>query len=298
MTTKVLDVSDRDLLDEGSEARLALGSCHHYTEFLGGMGDVINRMHQCDWYVSLPRLSEGTKVVVAFMSHNPAGLDFFRWIPSRARITVLNMGFTEKWKDPEWRVVRGLPATNFHPYAIGRVDYHPSPEDEKELDQLHRIGTYVAFVASAGTPERNFKPDLRERMVDRCLEKGYKVVSVGGNYQRRMFDGQRDCLGSRPFEERFVDRIGVHQLVDKLSAAGSVKVLERAAGAVVTHTALCLAAWYVRTPTFLLYNADVKRIYVPLGFKGYLFGAARPGNDHMEFSEYADVRLTRFLENL
>lgn len=298
MTTKIIEVASGDLMREESEARQALRSCNHYSEFLGGMGDVLNRMHQCDWYVSLTRLPEGTKVAVAFMSHNPAGLDFFRWIPSKAEITVLNMGFTEKWNDPAWRSSHGLPEKNFHPYAIGRVDYHPSPEDERELDQLNRIGAYVALVASAGTPERNLRPDLRERVVDRCLEKGYKVVSIGGNYQRRMFDGQRDCLGPRPHEEKLVDRIGVHQLVDKLSAAGSVKVLERAAGAVVTHTALCLAAWYVRTPTFLLYSADVKRLYVPLGFKGYLFGAARPGNDHMEFSEYADVRLTRFLENL
>lgn len=264
-----------------------------YLEFVGGLGDVINRFHQCDWYVSLEVLPEDERVTIGYLGHNPAGIDLFRWIPTRGRVLLMNVGFSGAWDKPEWREKRGLPETEFRPYDIRRIDYHHAPSDAKVLDDLYRIGPYVAFVASAGTPERNIPGKILEEAADLVLSMGYKVVFLGGTYKRNV---EGDLLGIPREEVRIRDRYGVFDLIDRLSVPGSVKALERSAGVISAHTALCLASWYSRTPTFLLYNEFVTRQYVPHGPYGYLFGMARPGNDGMEFKDYAPDRLKKFLE--
>lgn len=285
----------RGVADLGPEEREHFFSSRHI-EFLGGLGDVINRCHQCDWYVSLSEMKPGDRATVFYLSHNSAGLSLFRWIKTEGTVLVLNVGFSARWNDPAWRMERGLPRVDLYPYDIRRIDYYPSAADATELASLYRLGPYIAFVCSAGTPERTIPESLREAAATIALAVGLKVVTLGGNYARNSSDPT--IAGIKREEVHLSARYGVVDMIDRLSVPGSIKAIERAAAVFTAHTALCLASWYVRQPTFLLYNEFVQTNYVPRGPHGYLFGMSRPGNDHMEFSQYEGRRLSRFLSNV
>lgn len=264
-----------------------------YMEFVGGLGDVLNRCHQCPWYESIADLAPDEEAALVLLSHNPATLSLFRHHPTRGTLRIYDLGFDGRFLNPIWRASMGLPSeTGFVPKNVDRIALYPAPEDVPVLAALP--DRYVAFIASAGTPERNLPEPIVEDAVDVALSLGFSVVFLGGTYVHRY--RSLGSLGPGPRHElRPRLRPGVISLIDRLSVPGAGVVLDGAWAVFTAHTALCLFAWYRKRPTFLLYNDFIARTYVPLGPAGYLFGLARPENAGLEIPDYRSDRWKAFL---
>jgi hypothetical protein len=279
-----------------SEVGNLIDSAAIYAEYVGGLGDAILRMYFSgqSWYGRLETLTEREHAVVTLMSHSPYLKEVFLWHPKRKRIHVLDLGFTttfHPWENREWRVEHDLPPeAPCPPYTPSdTLTFYPSPSDRGMLRRIRKSPSrYIVLAAVAGKPEKSIPPVLREEIAWVTTMFGFRIVVVG----RSSYFRPEDLSWSRkPSRKDFVDA------VDRLTVPGMMRLVKGAAGIVSADTSVLHAAWQEHKPVFLLYNRWTAENLVPRGPVGYMQGIDRGETDHMEFSNYTNDRLRRWLSN-
>lgn len=265
-------------------------------EWWGGLGDVINHIHWLPCYASLHEGNPPAAVLVS--SHNNHVIELLQHHPEAERLIVVNLGFHVDFPKPEWRAQHGLkPMACEHSLPGPRpVQYYPHPTDINIIDGLFMMNRrFVVFHESAGQSDRAVPDPLMDKMENMVLAAGLTPVFVGRDYIHRFADGAKiEKLRSetRPRHSASID------LTNMLTVPGVAALVASAAGTVTSHSSVCLMAWHQNRPNFLLYNDAIKRNYVPRGMVGYMFGAGRPENDHMEFSEFTFQRFGKWLDGI
>lgn len=260
-----------------------------YSEFMGGLGDVVLRMHETGCYSILEAAGPESPAAVILMSHNPYVRELFEWHPKRDHIRVYDLGFDtpfHPWENTEWRIEHGIPpvAIPSYPQRCGRIRYYPSDGDLSFVSGVPR--PYIVISVSAGDEDRALPEPIRESVADWVIGSGFHLVVVGRSEYRR----------GRSFDIR--QRPNVIDATDLLSVPGVFRLIEGASGVVSSHTSVFHMAIEAGRPTMLIYPDFVKRRYVTRGPIGYMKGIDRPGNDHMEFGEYTEKRMADWISKL
>lgn len=263
-------------------------------EYWGGLGDLVNHIFWLPCYQALDTLQPGERAKVVISSHNPHAKELFLWHPKRAQIDLENRGFHTSFRDPVYRRSVGLPEIHEcdHGYPFSPVHFHPNPEDLPQLETIRARGKYLVFNPVAGETQKNVPLEVAENAARLASHYGFTLVLVGRNYAHDYkVPPPPGCAGRREFK---LDA-PVVDLVDKLSVPGVLELLRGAAGIFTAHSVSCMAGWHMNRPVFVLYDRFAKETYFTRKFEGYSFGAGRPENEHMEFSEYDPYRFEKWV---
>jgi hypothetical protein len=264
-------------------------------EFMGGLGDVLHNMHHTTKYTVIDTLSPGETYRVVLRSHNPFVRELFLWHPKYAQLDIKDVGFVEPW-GPEERKKRGIDEPWEHRLRpIDPLTFHPSPNDFRQIERLMAGGPYIAFCLSAGSPERNVPVETARAIADIAVAHRIKVAVFGRTYTPKVcYNGNYHevprhevVVGARP---------GVVDMIDALTIPGTAAALRGAAGVVCAHSAMCMLAWFMRKPTFLLYPQTTADQLLPLGPFGYMFGRDFPDTWHGRFADFAPRKFSDWLE--
>lgn len=283
------------ILPEKEKLKSLLKDHVHVAEWWGGLGDVINHIHWLSCYKDLENLNEGKKALLVISCHNPHAVELVKWHPNLDKMTILNVGFIPSIKNQDWRVEKGLSkdCCVHRSMERGSLTFYPSKEDMEVISSLPDIGNMMVLSPTAGTPERNIPAGIVSSIERDTVDAGFVPVLIGKAYKHHSVSkGINSTVEVRPSHPKTVNLFG------KLSVPGTAELLKRVAGSVCTHSSMALLSWHLNKKTFLVYNEAVKKVYVPLGPGGYLFGLPRPGNDGLEFSEYSSERYKKFLEGI
>lgn len=258
----------------------------HYSEYMGGLGDVMLRLIGSAWYSRLDELPDGEEAAVVLMCHNPAASQIWKWHPKRERIRIFDFGFNtpfHPWENLDWRKAHDLPEKSPcpPPYDGKPINFYPSPEDNDLLASLRAVGRYAVFAPVAGSPERTFPPDIQCSIIEGLLDRGIRPVYVGlKRYGRPVPHGSS------------VD------LMDRLSVPGTIKAIQGATAVITAHSSVLHMSWHVKSPVFLLYPKWVRDVYEKHGAVGYFFGANYTTTEHMEFPSYNREAFDRFMTTM
>lgn len=260
------------------------------SEFGAGLGDVITLIYNSERYNILEKLSPEDRAMVVLMSHNPYSRELFLWHPKVRQIDLRDVGFWWPWEDEQKRSEHHLPPAQ--PLRLIRqesVKFYPSPEDYAILQTLESF-PYVVMSAAAGGLDRNIPDgiceDISQWITDRGQrEFGLRVVVVGRTYG----------AGKRA-ERRFTPRAGLIDMIDRLTVPGTIELILRSRGVVCCHSSMCLIAWYLNRPVFLLYPKHVKEREFDRPAHQYTIGKDSPTTVHLEFGSYNRSALDRFID--
>lgn len=271
-----------------------------YLEFYGGLGDIFNHIHWLPCYGALEAMESYETATIVVSSHNPHAHELFLWHPNRERFTIINIGFYASLLQDEARRRVGFRAGGCeHPYQFLPVNFFPNPTDEAFIGdtQAHRQ-PYVVFAAAAGDLNRTVPANTVREAQEIAARRGFNVLVVGRTYKHDFYDSTPEMV-RREFR---LHGVRTFDLVDKLSVPGVAKLVQGAAGVFTAHSSVCHLAWHQKRPVFVLYDEHAKKTYLPKKpsdqYEGYMFGAGRPGNDHMWFPEYTTDRWERFLKGI
>lgn len=267
-----------------------------YMEVWGGLGDVFNHFFWLPCYTGLDFLKPSDKAFVVCASHNSCTYELFAWHPNAPRITVCDIGFIHEMKGKEKRGKMGLPLDCDHDWPIKKkAEFYPPQEDLTLIENVKRYGKYVVFALTASDHGRSISKEIGDAAASRAAANGFNVVVTGRNYKRDVETLPKECIR----EERRLNPIpGVMDLIDKLTVPGTAKLCEGAAGVFTSHSALCMLAWHLKKPTYVLYDAFAKETYFTKKFEGYSFGAGYPGNAHGAFNEWNSDLMDRWLDGI
>jgi len=257
------------------------GRPHHlyvtrYAEFTGGLGDMLHTFYTGDKYAVLESLRPDEAVGVVLTVHNPHAIELFQWHPRVDQLRILNLGFHPP--DAAFRERQGIPRTQ-PPGGGGPswpLAFYPAPGDLQLLRELGRSRT-VAFVGSAGMPERNVPMPVLEAAARICLEEGLVPVFLGRRYDHRFAEWA--VPSGLHLEQAAPEIPGVVDAIDALTVPGTLMALEKARVVFTAHSSMCMAAWFMRRPVFLLYPKAVADVFFPGGHRvalGYMEGIDRP----------------------
>jgi len=264
-----------------------------FVEFVGGLGDVIWTMHYTCKYTSLSALGPDEKRRVVVLSHNPASAEFFKWHPKAAQLDILTLPYTSPW-GPEQRRAHGL---GDEPFDTGirqphPIRFYPSPEDAPVLAWL-ASRRFIAFCLSASESHRSIPRENAETAAALAKSYGYEVMVFGRRYSPQHIHGKTKIV-MQHVEVTLEGLPGVTSLIDRLSAPGTVEALRLAAGTFCTHSALCLASWFLQKPTFTMVKQDAhERDFLTKG--GYAFGQDFPNSWHVLLNYFDPVAFEEFL---
>ena len=265
-------------------------------EFGGGLGDVIWTMHYTQKYTSLAALRPDERRSVVVLSHNPASAELFRWHPKAPQFDIIAIPYTSPW-GPDQRRAHGLPD---EPLDTGirqphPIPFYPSPDDGPVLAQL-AARRFIAFCLSASEPHRNVPIENAEAAAALATAAGYDVVVFGRYYTPKHVHGATEIVTAHA-EVTLEERPGVSSVIDRLSAPGTVEALRLAAGTFCTHSAMCLASWFLQKPTFTMVKQDAhERDFLTKG--GYAFGQDFPNSWHVLLNRFDPVAFQEFLDGV
>lgn len=262
-----------------------------YLEWWGGLGDLFNHMYWLPCYRPLEQLGQNDKVFVFLSCHNPSAWEIFAWHRFASQITVCQVGYLPGFLDKNWRRNKGIPieeglgACQHDKKPVSPVIHYPPEEEIPEIEKITRVGPYVVFSLTASTPNRDIPMQITEDALGRIISKGFQVVVTGRDYVSN-FEGAAPKPKGR--EVCLKPRDGLIDMVNRLSVPSTAKLVEKAAGVLTCHAALCMLSWHMNRPTFLLMDQKTKDINFPpkQKFEGYAFGANRPENAWLAFQEY------------
>lgn len=259
------------------------------SEFGAGLGDVITLVYTSERYAVLETLPPNERAMIVLMSHNPYAKEIFKWHPKSNQFDVRDLGFWWPSEDKEKRRLHGIPpAQPFHYVRQESVKFYPSPEDYKILETLKSF-PFIVVNAGAGGVDRNIPGDICEDSVNAIVGRGYRefnfrAVIIGRHYN----DENRK-------EHQFSPRSGLVDLTDKLSIPGTIELIARSRGIVCCHSAMCLIAWYLKKPVFLVYPKAVKDRDFDRPAHQYTLGKDFPTTIHLEFDDYKRAIMDRFI---
>jgi len=276
-------------------------SAHRYHEFWGGLGDILNHVYWLPCYGALPSMKEGERAFITVSSHNPHAHELFLWHPKAAQITICNIGFHCSFQDPSSRDPLKLPRGGcFHSLPGGPVEFYPHPSDGPAIDDARGLGRYLIFACASAEQDKYVPQPIVDAAAARALAAGWSIVVLGRNYIHHLYDFPRDTNSWRK-EVRIAPSGGVLDLVDRLTVPGVMKVIQGATGVFTAHSAVCMASYNMKKPTFVLYNEFAKKTYLPKPgepWQGYFHGAGNPNCENAWFPEYTESRMDRWLAGL
>lgn len=259
------------------------------SEFGAGLGDVLTLIYNSERYNVLEKLAPNEKAMVILMSHNPHAKELFLWHPKAGQIDLHDVGFWWPWEDEKKRAEHRLPAAQ--PLRLIRqesVKFYPSPEDYAILKTLESF-PYVVLNAAAGGVDRNIPADICEAISQGLTDRGQREFGLRAVIVGRTYNADKRT------EHRFVSRPGLIDMIDRLSVPGTIELIARSRGVVCCHSAMCLMAWYLKKPVFLLYPKHVKDREFDRPAHQYTFGKDFPTTIHLEFDDYKRAILDRFI---
>lgn len=245
-------------------------------EFGAGLGDVVTLMYTSTRYNSLERIEKDEAVTVVLMCHNPHVRELFLWHPKASQMKIMDLNFWWPKEDAERRAFHKLPSAQPFIYEPQKsCNFYPNPEERHIFDYLKSQGPYLLVSASAGSADRNIPQNIYEEAIGAALDRGLKVVVVGRSYKH---NGRVELeVKSRP---------NVTNLIDCLSVPATAKLIERASAVFCCHSAICLLAWYMKKPVFLLYPRHVKEREFDRPAHQYTVGKDFKTTTHLEFGDY------------
>lgn len=259
-------------------------------EFGGGLGDTITMIYSSERYVGLEALPPDEKALIVLMSHNPFTRELFLWHPNASRFEIKDLGFWWPWEDEKNRALHKLPPAQKFEYSPQKsVKFYPSPSDFKLLEQLHF--PYIVMASAAGGIERNIPGEIVEDMSSIICTEGQKDYGF-----REVVVGRSYGYGKRE-EHTFIPRGGIVNFMDELSVPGMIELIARSKGVICCHSAVCLIAWYLKKPVYLLYPKEVQeREFDNRAPHQYTIGKDFPTTMHTQFANYKKEDVKVFLE--
>ena len=237
-------------------------------EFGGGLGDVIWQMYVRGKYSFLEHLNPEDRVRIDLVCHNPYASELFKWHPKCAQIDTYWNGYWGPSEHPAKKLLYGIPDRENYPSnnPADPINIYASPDDFAIINQFVSK-SYIVVSASAGDPSRNIPVSILDSIVNLIP---IPLVFVGRNYR----GGRIEVLPS--------DTSKIINLIDKLSAPGTLELVKRSKGIISAHSALILYTWCIRHPNFLLYPRIIGETQIKL--KGQCaFGRDYPETIHGSF---------------
>lgn len=262
----------------------------------GGLGDIFNWLFMHDAYANFDILSPDEKVTIALTCGNPGAQELFKWHPKAAQIEVHNFGFLmpdgyaiveKKHNFPKNTPTKYGPQKN--------LKFYPAPSDRDILNSLESV-PYVVLNIAAGHPDRSIPGPVYNSVIETITtyqreHSGLKVVLVGriyDNHDRPEHNHREPIVGPKE---------GLINLIDKVTVPATLEIIRRSVGVVCCHSAVCLASWYLKKPTFLLYPKEWgdTQINNPQS-SPYKFGKDFKTTRHIDFEHYNSALMMTFLD--
>lgn len=238
-------------------------------QFGSGFGDILNVIFSRHTYVQLEDISSDERVSIHLLSQNPYVKELFLWHPKSAQFsvhthglcTLPNMSDHESWppfdqtKLDRWLGFYSAARSTKNKFYIGSsgdglARFYPSPRDTTILNRLR--GTRFALVcASAGSLNRNIPSSICNDVVSAACAVGVPIVSCGRNYSLP----SQFAFARR--EQELPARSGVLNLIDQLTLPGTLELVRMASAVICCHSSMCLMAWHIRKPVFLLCPPEI-----------------------------------------
>ena len=265
----------------------------YYLEFGGGLGDIFQQIYQGGEYAALERLAPGETVTVALVTHNPYAQELFAHHPKRAQLDVRALGYWLPEQDAENRRRLALPGGGARealrvPRRGDAVRFYPSAADEEVLASIAQRAAgegrpVVVFSLSAGEPYKSIPRLLVPPLVDAVTAAGCLPVFVGRTYERNF---REELKG--PWLTRGIDAI------DRLSVAGTARLVQQASGIVTCHSSINMLGWMERRPQLLLYPRALYDTFIRPRTQ-WAIGIDYPETVHGLFDDCNGRMLERFL---
>lgn len=261
-----------------------------YFEFGAGLGDVIVSSLQSEVFTALDDATDDP-VAVVLICHNPQVSELFRFHENCRKLVLREIPVSdfrpgEESDTESFRLRHGLPI----PRPTRRVhlyeNFCPSftPKDAAFIDTVQAPFVVVSSTASVGpTDKRSLTPRLLSSVVRTILASGLIPVLVGARY-------------STHEEVPLPEISGVLSAVDRLTVAGSLELIRRAAATVACDSAMGCAARSMWRRTFTLVGDEMwKACSGPAVGHGSLL---HPNLYFSSFQAYTDDLLSKFLNSL
>lgn len=262
----------------------------------GGLGDIFNWLFMHDTYASLETIPPEEKVVISLTCGNPGAQELFRWHPKAPQFEVYNFGFLMPDDYAPVHKKHNFPSLTPSKYALQEnLKFYPAPSDQPILEDL-RTKRYVVLNVAAGHPGRSIPENVFNNILVAmgayAMEKyGISVVAVG-----RTYDNHKDPNHNH-IEPKLLPRPGLIDLLDKVTVPATLEIIRRSVGIICCFSAVCLASWYMKKPTLLLYTKDVGDTQINVVKKSpYNFGKDFPTSRHTDFDSYNRETLEGFLD--
>jgi hypothetical protein len=280
------------------DGRFDVDPASRYLEFYGGLGDIFNHIHWLPCYGALDDVGD-EPVTIVVSSHNPYAHELFHHHPRSDQFTIINLGFCADLNTDPKRAALGFRMGGCeHKWPLRGVKFFAAPADEWIAAGAKKRSPYIVFAAAASDMPRTVPDPVVQDACRRAAKRGFMVAVVGRNYKHDYYDWTMNIER----KEFVLTGPNVVDLVDRLTVPGVARLVEGASGVFTAHSSVCHLAWHIGRPVFLLYDEFAKNKYLPKGpgdkYEGYMFGAGRPGNDHMWFPEYTSDRFEKFLDGL
>lgn len=262
----------------------------------GGLGDICNWLFMHDTYATLENIAPDEKVVFSLTCGNPYAQELFLWHPKASQFEIHNFGFMMPAEYEPIHKKHNFPSNTPSKYFLQEnLKFYPSPADQEILNSL-KGKSYIVLNVAAGhpgrsIPERVFK-DVIETVATYGMNRyGVKILAVG-----RTYDSNKDPAHNHT-EPKLTPRLGLVDLIDKITAPATLEIIRRARGVICCHSAVCLASWYMKKPTLLLYQKDWGDTQINIDQKSpYNFGRNFPTSMHTDFNSYNRKLCESFLD--
>jgi ADP-heptose:LPS heptosyltransferase len=259
-----------------------------------GLGDILTVIHSTNCYTQLEDIPDTERVRINLTSPNPFVKELFLWHPRASQFEIKEFGYFFDDDKQSMRKQLGIEPSSppFKSVNTRDIRFYSSPSDKDVLAKLDGK-KFVAVFSSAGSDGRFFPSEICQSIVDAVGGTAMTMVAGGRNYEPKYpIKAMKVRAEWRPPEKDFVV-----DLVDQLSVPGSIELLRRSAAVIATHSSMCLMAWYLKKPVFLLYPksyGDNRRNHAAF----YWFGAKVGPNVDTSFEEYQPEMLKHFLSGL
>lgn len=267
-----------------------------YFEFNGGLGDIVIQSSQSNVFAKLNSMQKLDRAVIVLFSHNPFAWELFGFHPNSGRVTVLMLGFSD-YRDEAYRKKYGLKSHVDTTVYLGGKPWAPpiSTDDERYLKTLPKKFITLSLTASAGPSDRRSIPrGIAVDLVSACLEANVAPVVLGRHYPYVMMKDTTPGFAHK--EEAEIP--GSIWAVNCLSAAGSVEALRRSVLNVACESAMIVASWIMRRPTYFLCSRAMWEMFpknIAILGQGYHFGTLYPENRNEMFEDHSRERFLSYL---
>lgn len=262
----------------------------------GGLGDIFNWLFMHEMYATLGKLPPEEKALIILTCGNPYAQELFRWHPKASQFEVHNLGFMMPAEYEPIKKKNGWPENTPSAYFPQQnVQFYPGPSDAQPLAELKPL-KYIVINPAAGHPGRNIPSPYYKDAIDVILTYGRQRYGLNAVVVGRTYDSNKDPAHNH-VEPKIKARDGLIDLIDKVSVPATLQIIRDSVGVLCCHSAVCLASWYMKKPSFLMYKKDWGDTQINIDLKSpYNFGRDFPTTRHTHFEAYKRSFMEEFLD--